>query len=48
LGDVLAETPGSVGLPAELANAAEVETLVPRAKAALGGLDGAGEGKRRG
>jgi 3-oxoacyl-[acyl-carrier protein] reductase len=40
LSEVLAETPGSLGLPAELADAAEVETLVPRAKDALGGLDG--------
>lgn len=40
LSEVLAETPGSVGLPAELGDAAEVETLVPRAIDALGGLDG--------
>jgi NAD(P)-dependent dehydrogenase (short-subunit alcohol dehydrogenase family) len=40
LSEVLAETAGSVGLPAELCDAAEVETLVPRAKQALGGLDG--------
>ncbi|HKU39369.1 MAG TPA: SDR family oxidoreductase [Polyangiales bacterium] len=36
---VLEETPGSVGLAAELTRADEVDTLVPRARAALGGLD---------
>jgi NAD(P)-dependent dehydrogenase (short-subunit alcohol dehydrogenase family) len=40
LSEVLAETPGSVGLPAELSVPEEVEALVPRAKDALGGLDG--------
>lgn len=39
LRDVIAETPGSVGLQAELSEPAQVETLVPRAKEALGGLD---------
>jgi NAD(P)-dependent dehydrogenase (short-subunit alcohol dehydrogenase family) len=39
LAEVLAELPGAVGVPAELARAEEVESLVPRAKAALGGLD---------
>jgi NAD(P)-dependent dehydrogenase (short-subunit alcohol dehydrogenase family) len=37
---VLAETPGSAGVPAELSDPAQVETLVARAKDALGGLDG--------
>jgi NAD(P)-dependent dehydrogenase (short-subunit alcohol dehydrogenase family) len=36
---VLEETPGSVGLAAELTRADEVDTLVPRAHAALSGLD---------
>lgn len=40
LADVIAELPGSVGVAAELSNSAEVDGLVPRAKAALGGLDG--------
>jgi 3-oxoacyl-[acyl-carrier protein] reductase len=40
LSDVLAETSGSVGLPAELGDAAEVDALVPRAIEAIGGLDG--------
>jgi NAD(P)-dependent dehydrogenase (short-subunit alcohol dehydrogenase family) len=39
LADVLAELPGAIGVAAELANGAEVDALVPRAKAELGGLD---------
>jgi NAD(P)-dependent dehydrogenase (short-subunit alcohol dehydrogenase family) len=37
---VLAETPGSSGVPAELSDAVQVDTLVARAKDALGGFDG--------
>ena len=39
LRDVIVETPGSVGLQAELSEPAQVDALVPRAKEALGGLD---------
>jgi NAD(P)-dependent dehydrogenase (short-subunit alcohol dehydrogenase family) len=39
LSDVIAETPGSVGVQAELSESSQVQTLVPRAKQALGGLD---------
>lgn len=40
LRDVIVETPGSIGLQAELSEPTQVETLVPRARQALGGLDG--------
>jgi len=40
LASVLAELPGSHGIAAELTRDADVEALVPRAAAALGGLDG--------
>jgi len=39
LRDVIVETPGSIGLQAELSEPAQVDTLVARAKEALGGLD---------
>jgi 3-oxoacyl-[acyl-carrier protein] reductase len=39
LADVLAELRGSTSVPAELSHPDEVDALVPRAKAALGGLD---------
>jgi NAD(P)-dependent dehydrogenase (short-subunit alcohol dehydrogenase family) len=39
LAGVLAELPGAIGVAAELASEGEVEALVPRAKAELGGLD---------
>jgi NAD(P)-dependent dehydrogenase (short-subunit alcohol dehydrogenase family) len=40
LAAVLAETPGSVAVPAELTNPEELATVVSRAVAALGGIDG--------
>jgi NAD(P)-dependent dehydrogenase (short-subunit alcohol dehydrogenase family) len=40
LAPVLAELPGTFGVPAELTRASELESLVSRAAAALGGLDG--------